>query len=300
MDEKGEPMARPVHLGACCFAEVLGTFLLVFFGCGVVHTAVLTGAQTGLWQVAIVWAIAIMVAIYTVGGISGAHINPAITLAVAIWSDFPKSRILPYIVSQLAGAFLAAAFLFLLYQPQLNALEMALNIERGKPGSEATAMCYGEYFPNPGEKWPDGTMARNFFMDEDRQNLAKMTSLHTAFLAEVVGTMILALAVFAFTDRNNPAAPPAALAPVFIGLTVAILISVIAPLTQACFNPARDIGPRFFAYSLGGWGTIAFPSLNGFHCLTVYVAAPILGAFAGGGLYQCLLKPAMPSPERTS
>lgn len=293
-------MVRPVNLGACCLAEVLGTFILVFFGCGVVHTAVLTEAQSGLWQVSIVWAIAIMVSIYTVGGISGSHINPAITVAVAFWSDFPKSRVLPYIVSQLAGAFLAAALLFVLYEPQLKALENAHHVERGKPGSEATAMCYGEYFPNPGLKGADGTLARNLYLDEDRDGLDKMTPLRTAILAEIVGTLILALAVFAFTDKNNPAAPPAALAPVFIGLTVAVLISVIAPLTQACFNPARDMGPRLFAYSLGGWGDIAFPGLNGIHCLTVYVAAPIIGAFIGGGLYQCLLKPTMPPSERTS
>jgi glycerol uptake facilitator protein len=89
-------------------AEVIGTFLLVFFGCGVVHAAVLTGAQQGLWQVAIVWGVAIMLAIYSVGGISGAHINPSMTLAFALWHGFPKVRVVPYIVGQLAGSILAA------------------------------------------------------------------------------------------------------------------------------------------------------------------------------------------------
>src|SRR5438105_14967067 len=88
-----------------CLAEVLGTFVLVFFGCGAVHTAVLTGAQAGLWQVAIVWGVAIMIAIYLFGGISGAYINPAITLAMAVWGGFPAARVLPYIASQLAGAY---------------------------------------------------------------------------------------------------------------------------------------------------------------------------------------------------
>src|SRR5438874_11027194 len=99
-------------LRARCLAEVLGTFLLVFFGCGAVHAAVLTGAQSGLWQVAIVWGVAIMLAIYVVGGISGAHINPAITVALATWSLFSWNRVLPYVLSQLLGAFLAAAVLF--------------------------------------------------------------------------------------------------------------------------------------------------------------------------------------------
>src|SRR5262249_56861840 len=80
----------------------------------------------------------------------------------------------------------------------------------------------------------------------------------TAAAAEVVGTMLLALVVFALIDERNQAAPAARLAPVFIGLAVAVLISVIAPLTQACLNPARDFGPRLFAY-FAGWDSIAIP-----------------------------------------
>src|SRR5881227_1950899 len=100
-------MSRPEPtLGARCVAEMLGTFLLVFFGCGAVHTAVLMKAQAGLWQVAVVWGVAIMIAVYVFGGISGAHINPAITIALAAWNGFPPARVAPYIASQLAGAFL--------------------------------------------------------------------------------------------------------------------------------------------------------------------------------------------------
>src|SRR6478609_6755068 len=104
-------MTKPIppSLAARCFAELIGTFILVFFGCGAVHAAVLTGAQSGLWQVAIVWGIAIMLAIYTIGGISGCHINPAITLAFASWRPFERAAVLPYIGAQLVGAMLAAA-----------------------------------------------------------------------------------------------------------------------------------------------------------------------------------------------
>src|SRR5262245_50194247 len=229
-------MARPASLWACCLAELLGTFLLVFFGCGAVHTAVLTGAQAGLWQVAIVWGVVIMLSIYISGGISGSHINPAITLAVAVWHHFPAARVLPYIVSQLAGAFLAAMMLFALYQPQLQAREEAANVKRGQTGGEITAMCYGEYFPNPDAKHPGTTSVPALYLKGEHERLAKLVPLRAAILAELLGTMILALAVFALTDRSNPSAPPPGLAAVFIGLTVAILISVIAPLTQACFN----------------------------------------------------------------
>ena len=132
-------------------AEMFGTFLLVFFGCGAVHAAVLTGAQSGLWQVAVVWGVAIMLAIYSVGGVSGAHINPAMTLAFALWRGFPKSRVLPFIAGQVAGAMLGASLLFVLFSPQLAAKEKEKLVTRGESGSIVTAMCYGEYFPNPGE-----------------------------------------------------------------------------------------------------------------------------------------------------
>src|SRR5215210_4824478 len=109
----------PRPLPARCLAEAVGTFLLVFFGCGAVHVAVLTGALSGLWQVAIVWAVAIALAVYVVGGISGAHLNPAITVALAAWSRFRWADVPAYAAGQLAGAFLAAATLFLLYGPLL-------------------------------------------------------------------------------------------------------------------------------------------------------------------------------------
>ncbi len=78
-----------------CLAECLGTYLLILFGCGAVHASVLTGAQSGLWQVAIVWGVAIMLAIYTVGAVSGAHINPAITVAFAVWVVCPGDPSFP-------------------------------------------------------------------------------------------------------------------------------------------------------------------------------------------------------------
>src|SRR5262245_49574750 len=149
----GEPVTsptRPPSLPACSLAEAIGTFLLVFFGCGAVHVAVLTGELCGLWQVAVVWGVSIMLVIYSVGAVSGSHINPAITIGLAAWGLFPKGRVLPYVAAQLAGAFLAASVLFGLFQPYLALKEQTKNVTRGGPGSEITAMCYGEYFPNPG------------------------------------------------------------------------------------------------------------------------------------------------------
>jgi glycerol uptake facilitator protein len=279
-------MAGP-SLAQRCLGEVLGTFILVFFGCGAVHAAVLTNAQAGLWQVAIVWGVAIMLAVFVVGGISGAHINPAVTVALAAWGRFPWSRVVPYAAAQLAGAFLAAAALYGAYQGFIIEQEAA-TVPRGQPGSEITAMCYGEYYPNPAR--PETTP---LYRTGDQTRLAALVSGWTAFGTELLGTLVLALVIFAVTDERNLAAPTGRLGPVFIGLTVAVLISVIAPLTQACFNPARDFGPRLFAY-LAGWGSVAIPGPNGIGFLTVYILAPTLGAVLGGGLYVLLVQPGLP------
>lgn len=284
---------RDPSLAACCLAEALGTCLLVFIGCGVVHAATLTGAQSGLWQVAVVWGVAVTLAIYVVGAVSGAHINPAMTVAFAFWGRFPWRRVPVYIVSQVAGAIVAATLLYVLYGPYLAEKERVLGVSRGGPGSELTAMCYGEYFPNPGSLvTPEGR-----YDARRRQAFDALVPESTAFLAEMLGTLVLALVVFAVTDPRNAEAPRANLAPVFIGLTVAVLISVIAPLTQACFNPARDFGPRLVT-RVAGWGSIAIPGPRG-GFFTVYILAPTLGAVLGGGLYRTFRRIAFPAAAAT-
>lgn len=273
-----------VGLVRACLGEVVGTYILVFFGCGAVHSAVLLGGLTGLWQVGIVWGLAIMLAAYTVGAVSGAHINPAMTIALAAWGRFSRQRVLPYIVAQLGGAILAAATLFVLYRGPLYALEAIKQTPRGSANSFLTAMCYGEYYPNPGPL----TVGGEPFNVGAWHSAQSMVSQQTAFLAEVIGTALLAFVVFATTDGRNRGGPAEKFAPVFIGLTVTALICVIAPLTQACFNPARDFGPRLFAF-FAGWGEAAIPGPNGMGFFTVYIVAPIVGALVGAGGYELLL-----------
>jgi glycerol uptake facilitator protein len=287
--------ARKPGLFAVVAAEALGTFMLVLFGCGAVHAAVLSGAQSGLWQVAIVWGVSIMLACYVVGAVSGAHINPAITLGLAAWGKFPTSRVAPYIVAQMAGAFVAAAALYGAWGPLIEAKEKQLGVDRGEVNSVATAMCYGEYFPNPGvvenlhePVGYDATFGKQDIVWARRDhflNFLPYVPHATAFGIEVLGTLILALVVCATTDDRNRGGPAQRFAPVFIGLTVAALVSIIAPLTQACFNPARDWGPRLMAY-VAGWGEAAIPGPNGVGCVTVYILAPIVGGVLGVGLYE--------------
>jgi glycerol uptake facilitator protein len=274
---------------------MLGTFILIFFGLGAVHAAVLFGAQSGLWQVAIVWGVAIMLAAYCVGSISGAHINPAITIAMYCWNKFPRDRVGPYILAQLLGAFLAAAALFCMFNLKLAHVEKVKGVVRGEPGSEITACCYGEFYPSPGGL----ASGKDPLKMEDLVELKTQVSHSSAFFCEVLGTALLAMLVFAMTDLKNSGAPASKQAPIFIGLTVALLISVIAPMTQACFNPARDFAPRLFS-AVAGWGQVALPLGKDWGWLTVYIVAPILGAILGGGFYKRILKQCYESASTVS
>lgn len=255
--------------------EALGTFILVFFGCGSVAAAVLTGAHVGLFQVAMIWGIGIATAIYLTGSLSGAHLNPAVTIACACWTDFPWRQVPRYVLAQFIGALLASAVLFIAFQGKLEAFEAAHRIIRGGPGSEASAMIFGEYFPNPGGQ-------------ALTEAVRATVPAGTAFFVEALGTAIMAVVIFGCSDEANRSRPVMLMAPT-IGLTVTILISLLSPLTMAAFNPARDLAPRLFSY-FAGWGSLVF-STNGWGWLTVYVVAPIVGAVLGGGFYQRWLKP---------
>ncbi len=253
--------------------ELVGTFLLVFFGCGSVAAAVATGAQVGLFQVAIVWGFGLTIAILLTSKASGAHLNPAMTIAFALVRGFPWSRAGLYIAAQFSGAFIAAVTLYALFGGAIELFELQNGIDRGGPGSEASAMIFGEFYPNPSGE-PIGAFAR-----------IHITGTH-AFLAEFVGTALLAFAVFGLTDPRNSDTLPR-YAPFGIGATLTALISLLAPISMAGFNPARDFAPRLFS-SLAGWGSVPF-DVNGIGWLTVYIAAPIGGAIAGALLQKILL-----------
>jgi len=256
--------------------EFFGTFLLVFFGCGSVCAAVATGAQTGIFQVAIVWGLGIATAIHLTGALSGAHLNPAVTVSLAAWLGFPKARVLPYVAAQFCGAFVASAVLYLVFNDALRQFERTNGIVRGQPGSEASAMVFGEYFPNP---------AGHPLTTEARLRM----SAGAAFGAETIGTALLLLVICCCTDERN-SARPRVLTPATIGLTVTLLISLVGPLTMACFNPARDFAPRLFS-ALAGWGSVPF-RVNGAGWWSVYLIAPLLGGMVGGGIYAVCFKPA--------
>ena len=267
-------------LRGALLGEVLGTFLLVLFGTGSVACAVLTGALQGLWQVAVVWGFGVAIAIYCSAALSGAHLNPAVSLAFALFRPdrFPLSRLLPYWLAQLAGAVLAGLVVLAVFSPLLARFEAREGLIRGAPGSERAAMIFGEYFPNPAVfgTGPDA---------------AALVSPLTAMLVEGFGTAILVLVIFALSDPNNTAAPDPTLVPFFIGFTVAVLISLFAPITQAGWNPARDFGPRLVAV-LAGYGSIAIPGPQG--GFWIYIVGPLIGGVLGGLCYERAIAPRLP------
>ena len=282
-----EPLSKPSRAASVSLSgfwpavagEFLGTFVLVFFGVGVVNAAVVTGAQVGLWQVAVVWAIGVSLGIYTSAALSGAHINPAMTAVAVVYDHFPLTRALAYVVAQVAGAMAASLVLYGMFSEAILEFERRHGLLRGGPGSERSAMVFGEYFPNPAV----------FGTAEDAW---RIVGPNAAFLAEMIGTAMLAFLVAAVTHPRNIARPPVAAQALLIGLGVAAIISVVAPLTQAGLNPARDFGPRVISWFMG-WGEIAFPGPRG-GWFTVYILAPIVGALLGGGIYRLVARRLLP------
>ncbi len=255
--------------------EALGTFVLVLFGCGSVAVSVLFNAHQGLMQAALAWGIGVTLAIYLTRHLSCAHLNPAVSLAMVVSGRMSARKMPVYIAAQFTGAILAGLTLYLLFAPSITAYEQAHGIMRGTAESVKTAMMFGEYYPNP------GTTA--------------IVSMPLAMCAEAFGTFLLVLMIFALTEGCNVGRPDNALAPVFIGLTVTSIICLLAPLTQAGLNPARDFGPRLIAW-FTGWGDTAFPDRIGgfFH---VYILAPLAGGMIAALFFVRILETAMKHPS---
>ena len=251
-------------------SEFLGTFVLIAFGDGVVAMAVAALNQSGRAENAHTiflasgdwllitwgWAMAVVFGVYVAGGVSGAHINPAVTLALAVKREFPWGKVLPYMVAQVVGAFVGAALVFLVYHNAIASFEATNNITRGDPTSNTTFSIFAT-FPAP---YFHGGMIG-------------------PLIDQIVGTMFLVLFVFALTDTFNQA-PRANLAPLLVGLAVAAIGMSYGANAGYAINPARDFGPRLFA-AIAGWGAVALPgTVKG--AFTAYFWVPIVGPLVGG------------------
>ncbi|MEE3664315.1 MIP/aquaporin family protein [Brenneria sp. g21c3] len=245
-----------------CIAEFLGTGLLIFFGVGCVAALKLAGASFGQWEISIIWGLGVAMAIYLTAAISGAHLNPAVTIALWLFACFERRKVIPYILSQIAGAFCAAALVYGLYYNLFVDFEQAHHMVRGSVESLNLASTFSTY-PHP------------------------QISVIQAFLVETVITAILMCLILALTDDGN-GIPRGPLAPLLIGILIAVIGASMGPLTGFALNPARDFGPKLFTF-LAGWGEVAFTGARDIPYFLVPIFGPIVGACLGAFGYRALI-----------
>src|ERR1700744_728575 len=272
-------------------AEFLGTFVLIMFGDGIVATCVAGLSQSGRGELAFnsgdwilitfAWGFAVMLGVYVAGGVSGAHLNPAVTFAQALRRGFPWRKVPTYVVAQVFGAFVAAAVVYFNYRFAIGSFEHVEKITRGSPESVGTYLIFA-------------TFPAEYF-----------TSWFGPFMDQVIGTALLVACIFAAIDEYNGTAK-VNLAPLIIGLIVVVIGMSFGVNAGYAINPARDLGPRLFAWAQG-WGKIAFPGDYG--NVNTYFWIPIVGPFVGAGIgafvYDLLIRNVLlsrggkPDPEMT-
>ena len=247
-------MPRPLLREA--LAEFLGTFVLIVFGVGVVAQVVLSKQTAGSYlSINIAWGLAVTMGCYVSAGVTGAHLNPAVTLALAVHRRFAWNKVPVYAIAQLAGAFVASVVVYATYREALAAFDGGVRQVAGPQGTAGIWATYPQAFLSV---FPGG------------------------FVDQIVGTALLVGVIFGITDsRNSPA--PAGLAPVVVGLLVVLIGATFGFNSGYAINPARDFGPRLFTF-VGGWGAEVFRAGNGWWW--VPVVAPCIGAVLGGWVYD--------------
>lgn len=249
-------------------AELLGTLVLILFGCGVVAMVTLFPSSPpvpgevvkgGYTNVTFAWGLAVVMGIYVSGTISGAHLNPAVTVALAATGRFPWSKVGHYLLGQMLGAFLGAALVFAVYHPQWMLHD---------PGLEKTAGVFATFPAVPGF-WP-------------------------GFIDQVVGTALLMGLILAIGDKlNNPLGAP--YAPLSVGLLVVAIGMSFGGMHGYAINPARDLGPRLFTVLAGFKNN----GLIGSTVWIVPVVGPIIGGLLGAFIYDSCIGRALVQAHAT-
>jgi glycerol uptake facilitator protein len=248
-------MNRKPTLTAELIAEFIGTFVLMLFGTGVVAMVVLFPSKNpgetvhgGFTNITLGWGLGVTMGVYIAGKISGAHLNPAVTLALAVFRGFSWRKVLPYTMVQTAGAFAAAALVYWNYLPAFRQVD---------PQLDHTAGIFTTFPAFPGMP-------------------------QAGFLDQLIGTALLVLLIFAITDEFNM--PPGAnLAPLLIGLVVVVIGMSFGGMHGYAINPARDFGPRLFTV-VAGFSNNGLT--DGSRVWSIPVVAPLLGGLIGAAVYD--------------
>jgi MIP family channel proteins len=240
-------------------AEFLGTCVLIIFGSAVVAQFLLSGGSHGSYlAINLGWGLAVVMGVYVAGGVSGAHLNPAVTLALAVHRGFPWAKVLPFWAAQVAGAFTGAAVTLLTYREAFDRFDGGV---RQVTGAKATAGIFATY-PQP-----------------------FLSNVPGGLVDQVVGTALLLLVIFALGDARNLAPEPKT-GPLVVGALVVLIGMCFGYNAGYAINPARDFGPRVFT-ALAGWGSEVFRAGNGWWW--VPIVGPLLGGVLGGFVYDVFI-----------
>jgi glycerol uptake facilitator protein len=244
-------------------AEFAGTLILILFGCGVV-AQVVAGGIGDHDSIAWAWGLGVTLGVYVAARLSGAHLNPAVTIALAVFKGFSWRKVGPYALAQFLGAFVAALLVRWNYTEVLHAVDPGLTIK-----------TQGVFSTLPGNgSLPVGEWG--------------------AFRDQIIGTAILLFVILALTDVANNA-PAANLGPVVVGLLVVAIGMAWGTDAGYAINPARDFGPRLASFFTGYGG--AFRDQTGYLYFWIPIVGPIIGGVVGAGLYQYLIGRFLPSAE---
>jgi len=242
-----------------CMAEFLGTFVLLLFGCGAAAQVKTSRETKGQFLSAnLAFSVGVMAAMYLTKGISGAHLNPAVTLSFCTLGKVQWNRLLPYSLAQILGAYTASALVYLIYYDAIMKFS----------GGVLTA-----YGPNE---------TASIFATYPSDYL----SLGTSVLDQVVGTGMLMLCILCLGEERNTPAPEGLIPPIVAVIVLGISVSMSANC-GAAINPARDLGPRLLTLT-AGWGTEVFTYGN--YWFWVPLVAPMIGGVLGSLMYVVFIE----------
>lgn len=236
-------------------AEFLGTFILIVFGDGSVAQFVLSKGELGSahsihWS----WGVGVMMGLYASGGVSGGHINPAVSLALAVVGRFPWHKVPIYMLAQYCGAFCASFFVYIIYMDALDHFDGGTRMVVGVNGTAGIWATYPQEF----------------------------VTTPTALGDQIFGTAMLLICVMAITDERNMN-PSKGLVPICVGLSVFVIGMTYHLNCGYAINPARDLGPRLFTLA-AGWGDTTFTHRD-YGYFWIPILGPHLGAIIGCVLY---------------
>jgi glycerol uptake facilitator protein len=245
-------------------AEFLGTLVLIALGDGVVAMVVLFGTEIpgevikgGYTNITLGWGLAVLMGVCVAGRVSGAHLNPAVTLALAAFRDFPWRKVLPYTIAQVGGAFVGAALVYLNYRPAFQQFD---------PDLSKTVGVFATFPAFPAD-WRFG------------------------LFDQIIGTAFLVGLILAITDpRNQPVAPQ--FNPIMVGLVVVAIGVSWGGMHGYAINPARDFGPRLFTV-VAGFKNTGFDS----NAWWVPIVGPLLGGLFGAVVYDRIIRTFLPAKE---